>query len=182
MTLSAVVLALLLPAAPARVDSISATDLQGKAVNIQTAGKITAVLFISTQCPVSNAYNERMNALYAEYSKKGVQFVFLNANATEPAAEVAQHAKDVGFSFPVYKDNSNAEADRFAAEFTPHVFVIGKDSELIYKGGFDDARNVARVTKTYLKDALDAALSGNPVATSETRAFGCTIKRVKRST
>jgi len=181
MTLPAIVLALLLPATPARIDSISATDLQGKAVTIKTSGKITAVLFVSTQCPVSNDYNERMTALYNEYSKKGVQFVFLNANSTEPASEVAKHAKDVGFSFPVYKDNNNAEADRFAAEFTPHVFAIGKNSEFVYKGGFDDARNAARVTKTYLKDALDAALAGKPPAAPETKAFGCTIKRVKKS-
>jgi len=181
MTLSAVTLALLLSATPARIDSIIATDLQGKPVTIQTAGKVTAVLFISTQCPVSNDYNERMNALYAAYSKQGVQFVFLNANSTEPAADVARHAKDVSFAFPVYKDNQNAEADRFGAEFTPHVFVIGKDSQIAYKGGFDDARNVARVTKTYLKDALDATLAGRPVAQSETKAFGCTIKRARKS-
>lgn len=180
-TLAAFAAALVLLGAPGKVDAIKATSLDGKPVEIQTAGKITAVIFISTQCPISNDYNERMKALYNEFSGKGVQFVFLNANSTESSAEAAEHARKNGFPFPVYKDVDNVEADRFAAEFTPHVFVIGKNSEIIYRGAIDDSRPADKVTKTYLKDVLNAAIAGSPLPYTETKAFGCTIKRVKKS-
>ncbi len=183
MTMFAAIAAFLaMLGAPGKVESIKATDLDGKPVEIQTAGKITTVIFISTQCPISNDYNERMKALYNEFSPKGVQFAFLNSNSTESAADAAEHARKHGFPFRVLKDINNVEADRFAAEFTPHVFVIGKNSEIIYRGAIDDSRPADKVTKTYLKDVLNAALAGKPLPVTETKAFGCTIKRVKKST
>jgi protein-disulfide isomerase len=181
-TLAAFAAALVMLGAPGKVDVIKATDLDGKPVEIQTAGKITAVIFISTQCPISNDYNERMKALYNEFSPRGVQFVFLNANSTESSAEAAEHARKHGFPFRVLKDVNNVEADRFGAEFTPHVFVIGKNSEVIYRGAIDDSRPADKVTRRYLQDVLNAALDGKPLPVTETKAFGCTIKRVKKST
>lgn len=180
--LAAIAAALAMLGTPGKVESIKATDLDGKPVEMQTTGKITTVIFISTQCPISNDYNERMKALYNEFSPRGVQFVFLNSNSTESSAEVAKHARKHGFLFRVLKDVNNVEADRFSAEFTPHVFVIGKNSEVIYRGAIDDSRPADKVTRTYLKDVLNAALEGKPLPVTETKAFGCTIKRVKKST
>ena len=42
-----------------------------------------------------------MESLYQDYSTKDVRFVFVNANFNEPAKEVADHAKEAGFTFPV---------------------------------------------------------------------------------
>src|SRR5256885_2049278 len=67
----------------------------------------TVLIFTSTQCPISNSYNERMNALYKDYSGKNVQFVFVNANANESPAEIADHVRKNGFAFKVYKDAGN---------------------------------------------------------------------------
>jgi hypothetical protein len=166
---------------PATFDSFEVKDLSGAPVRIATAGKVTAVVFISQQCPVSNAYNERMTALYNEMKDK-VQFVFLNANSTESVEVVAEHARQVGFSFPVYKDWDNVQADRLDAQFTPHAFVIGPDSKLVYHGGIDDAQNPARVTRNTLRDVLEAVSAGKPAPVSETKAFGCSIKRVRKNT
>src|SRR5262249_35483099 len=55
--------------------------------------KAVAVIFVATKCPVSNAYNDRMAALGRDYTAKGIAVVGINANKTEPAAEVAEHAK-----------------------------------------------------------------------------------------
>ncbi|MCX6596843.1 MAG: redoxin domain-containing protein [Acidobacteria bacterium] len=144
-------------------------------------GKVTVVAFISVQCPISNDYNERMEALYRDYSSKGVKFIFVNANASEPAAEVATHAKSAGFSFPVYKDQGNAAADKFGAQVTPETFVMNEAGVVLYHGAIDNARNPARVTAKGLHDALEAVLNGKAVPQAETKAFGCTIKRVRRS-
>jgi hypothetical protein len=162
-------------------ESFDVKDLSGAPVHIATAGKVTAVVFISQQCPVSNAYNERMTALYNAMSGK-VQFVFLNANSTESAVVVAEHARRVGFTFPVYKDWDNIQADRLDAQFTPHAFVIGPDSRLVYHGGIDDAQNQARVTRNTLQEVLEAVSSGKAAPVSETKAFGCSIKRARKTT
>jgi peroxiredoxin len=140
------------------------------------AGKITVVTFIATQCPISNDYNERMQALYSDYSSRGVKFVFINSNRQESPAEVEEHAAKNGFSFKVYKDPGNVVADQFAAQVTPEAYVA-VDGKIVYHGRIDDARK-GEITDHSLRRALDAALAGKTPEKAETKAFGCTIKRV----
>lgn len=164
-----------------KIADFNVQDLNGKSVAYsQLKGDVTVVTFVSTKCPISNDYNERMKQVFADY-KARVKFVFLNSNANEPAAEVEAHAKEVGFAFPVYKDASNTVADRFGATVTPESYVIDKTGTIVYHGYIDDARNPARVTTQGLRKAMDAALTGQAIGQAETKAFGCTIKRVRKS-
>jgi peroxiredoxin len=142
-------------------------------------GSITLVLFISVQCPVSNAYNDRMSALYRDYAPKGVKFIVINANRTESSSAVAQHAREHNFPFTVYKDQGNIVADRFGATVTPEAYVIDGEDKVRYHGSIDDSKNPSHVSTQRLRLALDAVLAGNPPPQAETKAFGCTIKRMK---
>ncbi len=164
------------------VGDFSLEDTEGNTVRLSALkGEVTVITFIATKCPISNDYNERMKAAFKEYTPRGVKFVFINSNNTEPAAEVAGHAGKSGFEFKVYKDNQNVVADRFGAEFTPEFFVLDKGGVIRYHGALDNSRNLAGVKSQWLRGALDAMLGGNAVAPAETKAFGCTIKRVKKA-
>jgi len=164
-----------------KVADFKVQDVAGQEVSFsQLKGDLTVVTFVSVQCPISNDYNERMKAVFNDYKKK-VNFVFLNANNTEPASAVIEHAKQVGFTFPVHKDAGNAIADKFGANVTPESYVIDKTGTLVYHGYIDDARNPARVKDQGLRNALDSVLAGKAVAQPETKAFGCTIKRKRSS-
>jgi peroxiredoxin len=166
----------------ANVGDFTVQDLKGAPIAFyRLKGDITAVIFIATQCPVSNAYNERMKSLYADYAPKGVHFLFVNANSTEPAAEVEKHAQSHAFPFPVYKDAGNVVADRFGAQATPEVYVMDKTGTMRYHGSIDDSQQESRIQNQWLRQALDAMIAGRPVEKSETKAFGCTIKRVRKS-
>jgi len=147
-----------------------------------SAADATVLIFVSTQCPISNSYNSRMNALYKDYAGKNVQMVFVNANANESPAEIEQHAKANQFPFTVHKDAANALADKFGATVTPETYVFDKSGVLRYHGYIDDAANAARVQVQGARKAIDAVLAGKPVEMKETRSFGCTIKRVRKST
>src|SRR5574340_337568 len=165
-----------------KVHGFSLQDVKGNPVEYASLkGDVTVVLFIATQCPISNDYNERMNALYKQYAAKGVKFIFVNANSTEPAAEVEEHAKK-NFAFAVYKDAGNTVADRFGAQVTPEAFVMDKDGVIRYHGYIDDSRNPQRISRQSLRDAMDAVLAGRPVPAAQTKAFGCTIKKAKKRT
>ena len=74
-----------------------------------------------------------------------MKFVFVNSNSTEPAAEVAEHAKQVNFAFPVYKDENNVVADQFGAQVTPEAYVIDQTGAVRYHGYVDDSRNASRI-------------------------------------
>ncbi len=164
------------------VGDFAVRNLQGAPVQFSTLkGPVTVVTFIATGCPVSNAYNERMKALYDDYARKGVKFVFLNANRTESAADVANHAAAHGFPFAVYKDDNNQVADRFGASATPEAFVIDSAGVIRYHGSIDDSQEESRVRTPRLRNALDAVLAGRQPDPAETTAFGCGIKRVPKT-
>lgn len=57
-----------------KVGEFSLAGANGAAVTY-APGQPTLVVFTSVQCPVSNAYNERMKALYNDYSGKGIRFL-----------------------------------------------------------------------------------------------------------
>ena len=158
------------------------TDVKGNPVTISTANAdATVLVFIATKCPISNDYNERMKKLHGDFAGRKVQFAFVNANVSEPADEVVSHARSNGFAFQVYKDVDNVLADKYSAQFTPEVFVFAKDGTQKYHGAIDDSRNAAKITREHLRIALDEILTGKAVTTSDTKAFGCTIKRAKKA-
>ena len=140
--------------------------------------KAVVLMFIATQCPVSNGYNGRMVSLFNDYKDKGIVFIGINSNKQESAKEVKQHAKDHGFEFTILKDDSNVIADKFGASVTPEIYVVSRAFEILYHGRIDDSRREAEVSSHDLRNALDEVTSGKPVSVSETRAFGCTIKKI----
>ncbi len=175
----------LLAAAPelgAPAPQFTLTALDGKTFSLAEAAKshkAVVVMFIATKCPYSNAYNDRMRDLAAVYAKQGVLFAGINSNKTEPAAEVAAHAKQHGLTFPIMKDQDNKVADLYDARHTPEIFVVDPEGKLRYHGRIDENyEDAARVTSPDLKNALDAMLAGRAIAKAETKAFGCSIKRV----
>ena len=145
--------------------------------SLRQGKKAAVVIFISVQCPVSNAYDQRMVTLATAYQTKDVAFAGIYSNVTEPTAECADHAKRSGFSFAVLKDDRSAVADAYGARHTPEVYVVGANGIVVYHGRIDDSQDPAGVQSKDLANALDDILAGKPVANPETKAFGCAIKR-----
>src|SRR5438128_902471 len=159
---------------------LGGTSGQTVDVGADQGRKAVVLMFIATQCPVSNAYNERMAALSREYAAKGVAFVGINSNRQESVEEIAGHAAQHGLAFPILKDVGNVQADHFGAQVTPEIYVYDPGWVLRYHGRIDDDRSGANVKSQDLRAALDAVLAGRAVPVAETKAFGCTIKRVSR--
>lgn len=172
---------LLFAGAPSKVESFSLNNYDGKSVSLGDFkdAKAIVLMFISTECPVSNAYNERMAALYKDYNAKGVVFLGINANKAETLEDIKAHAAEHAFGFPILKDVNNVIADKLEANHTPEIYVVAPSSlDLLYHGRIDDSMREAKVKNKDLRTALDEILAGKPVSVKETKAFGCTIKRV----
>jgi peroxiredoxin len=170
------------PTIGAPAPDIKLITLDGKPFTLSEAVKgknAVVVMFIATKCPYSNAYNDRMRDMANDYGKQGVLFVGINSNKSEPAEEVGSHGKQHGFTFPLMKDPDNKAADLYGARHTPEVFVVDGAGTLRYHGRIDEnSDNPARVTSPDLKNALDAMIANKPIVRAETKAFGCSIKRV----
>ena len=171
-----------IPAAPtigATIEDFTLPDYTGTDRSLKSlAGKKgTVLLFIAVQCPVSNAYNERMEKLAQDYKAKGIAVIGINSNVKEDADAVRGHAAENKLSFPILKDPSNKISDKLGATVTPEAYFLGADNKLLYHGRIDNSRNGDNIESTELRNAVDATLAGKPVEKTEAKAFGCTIKR-----
>ena len=163
-----------------KYEGFTLTDYDGNKHSLSdyTESKAIVIMFIATKCPVSNDYNSRMEKVFNDYKDKEVTFLGINSNKSEDISEIGIHAKDNELTFTILKDEKNIIADKFEASYTPEILVLCNDFELLYHGRIDNSRRESEVKATDLRDALDEILSGKSVSNPETKAFGCTIKRI----
>lgn len=167
------------PAIGATIADFSLPDASGKEHTLASlAGKNGSVLiFMAVQCPVSNAYNERMEKLAQGYKAKGINVIGINSNVGDSADAVKAHAVEKNLTFVILKDAGNKIADRLGASVTPEAYFIDASNKLLYRGRIDNSKNAEGVTSSELREALDATLAGKPITKTTANAFGCTIKR-----
>ena len=168
------------PAIGATIEDFTLPGADGKEHALASLkGKNGSVLiFVAVQCPVSNAYNDRMEKLAQDYKARGINVIGINANAAETGESVKAHAVANKLTFPLLKDPSNKIADRLGASVTPEAYLLDASNKLLYRGRIDNSKNGDQITSSELRDAIEATLAGKPVAKTTANAFGCSIKRV----
>jgi len=160
----------------------TAADLNGKAHSLKDhRGRIAVIVFLSTECPFSNAYIERLRAIASDYSKKNVALLGVNSNPAESLDQIREHARKNKLDFTILKDEGSRVADAYGALRTPEVFVVDGAGALLYRGRIDNSKETARVKRNDLREALDETLAGKAVSQPETKAFGCPIKMVRKN-
>jgi peroxiredoxin len=159
-----------------RGQSISLKDFKDK--------KAVVVVFIGTECPLSNAVLPSLAQLHKEYAPKGIQFLGINSNRHDTPEQIAAHAEKYGIPFAVLKDADNHVADQFGARRTPEVFLLDAEGKLRYQGRVDDQFGVgykrAKPTRRDLAEALNEVLAGKPVTQATTPVAGCVIARATK--
>lgn len=144
--------------------------------------RVVVVMFSCNHCPYVKAYEERFIELQKDYKDKGVVLVTINPNDDKRYPEdsfenMKIRAREKGFNFPYLRDESQAVARAYGATRTPEVFVFDEKRILRYHGRIDDnVYEPSQVRQHYLRDALDAILSGNKVPIEDTEPVGCTVK------
>lgn len=167
-------------AAAKKVENFKLKDYNGKEHSLADYkdSKAIVVIFVATECPISNDYNSRMAELYESYKDKGVAFIGINSNKQESVPDIKEHAAKNNLQFPILKDEKNIIADKVGASVTPEVYLLNINFEILYHGRIDDSRDQSSVESKDLSKALDEVLAGKKVSNNNTKAFGCTIKRI----
>jgi peroxiredoxin len=154
-------------------------SVPGEAQSPQSlSGKPVVFIFWSFKCPVSLAYDDRMNALQVKYSPKGVAVFGVASAANETPAEIRANTANLHLTVPVLLDSEGSFAEALGATHAPSVFIFDENKILRYKGALDNNKKPGDSQRVaYVEDALDAILAGRPVPVSETRPFGCGLRR-----
>jgi thiol-disulfide isomerase/thioredoxin len=152
---------------------------------------VLVVVFTANHCPTAQAYEERIQALEADYRPKGVALVAISPNdpravrldelgytdLSDSLDEMVVRARERGFKFPyLYDGETQAVSRLYGPQATPHVFVFDKERRLRFSGRIDDKENPALAGTHETRDAIEALLAGKPVPVEKTKVFGCSIK------
>jgi hypothetical protein len=159
-------------------------DLAGKTVNPfqLAAGKALVLIFVRSDCPISNRYAPTVKALNDQYKEKAL-FVLVYPDKAETTATIREHLQEYGYKLTAMRDPQHQLVKLGQAEITPEVAVFGSNGNLVYHGRIDNwyedfGRARPSPTTHELQDALTAALNGTgPIATQP--AVGCYISDLR---
>ncbi len=186
MVLASVMLDSFTPPASREIGDFSLIDTDGKEVSLKSypSAKGFIVVFTCNHCPFAKLYPPRLNDLNEKYGPLGVPVIAISSTDTVSYEEdtypkMVEKAKKEHFNFPYLYDGAQAVARQFAAQRTPHAFVLWKENGkwmVRYNGAIDDnGAEPQKVKKHYVADAVDQLLAGKDVVVKETKSIGCQV-------
>jgi peroxiredoxin len=165
-------------------DTISSSDL---------TEDVIVLAFLANHCPWVKGMDGDLVKLVAEMKGRSVKVVGVSVNHMEadrlPAMKA--HSAKVGYNFAYVFDESQEIGRKLGAARTPEYFVFNKERELVYMGLlYNSPARMTRdgsvkytngdPTEFYVRDAIEAALSGKAAPLAETRAQGCSLEYVQQ--
>lgn len=144
-------------------------------------GNIHVIVFVGTECPISNRYAPELGRIAREYASRGVRMFLAYADPAVDEARVTKHVAEFypGVTISPYLDRDGSLARELGARATPTAVILTPMGR-VYRGRIDDLylslTQVRREpTERTLRLSLDAVLGGRPVPHPETPAVGCSI-------
>jgi len=142
-------------------------------------GRVTVLVFLSTECPLCNRAIPDLNALAARYAGRAA-FLAVNPEKDRSAEEVLRHDREYALAFPTVLDPEQRLSRAVRATVTPEAVVLGGDGAVLYRGRVDDravdfGKVRPRPRREDLRIAVDEALAGRPISIPETPVLGCFI-------
>ncbi len=144
------------------------------------------VIFTCNTCPYAKMYEERIIELHKDYADKGFPVIAINPNDPNQSpgdsfAEMKARAATKKYPFPYLLDETQDITRAYGATRTPHVFLLKKEGadkfKVAYIGAIDNNyRDAKAANDKYVRNAVEALLSGKPVMNKSTKAIGCGIK------
>ena len=161
-----------------------ALDLDGRPADPlkDPKAKLTVLLFVRSDCPISNRYAPEVRRLHDAYAAKGIAFWMVYPDPDERADAIRRHLEEYEFGVPGLRDPRHALVKAAGATVTPEAAVF-KGSAMVYRGRIDDrwadlGRMRPEPAVHDLENAIRDVLAGKSVS-RRTRAVGCDIPELE---
>lgn len=158
-----------------------AVDLAGTAVDPlkQAAGKVLVLVFVRTDCPISNRYAPLIQEMNVKYAS-GAAFYLVFPDKDESPEQIRSYLNEYGYKLPALRDLEHALVKKGQVKVTPEVAVFDAKRELVYRGRIDnlylDFGKARRAATTHeLADAIEAASKGVAPPAAAVEGIGCFI-------
>lgn len=160
-------------------------DLAGKPIDPLTSGsgKPVVLVFVRTDCPISNRYAPKLQQLSAKYGRD-VAFWLVYPDKDESPRAIRKHLQEYGYKISALRDPQHALVERSQVRVTPEAAVFDVKGQLVYHGRIDNwyesvGRARPEATTHELADGIDAALHGTTIALKATSPVGCYISDLR---
>ncbi len=141
------------------------------------------LLFVRTDCPISNRYAPEIQRLQSLFQTSGIDFQLIYPEPEISVQRIEKYQREYKYAMKGLPDVAHGYVARAAVHSTPEaaVFVRGR---LVYHGRIDDrwvdiGKVRSQPTRHDLQDVLTAVIEGRAPPFSETKAIGCAIEAVK---
>jgi len=158
-----------------------AIDLAGKPFDPFRAasGKVVVLIFVRTDCPISNRYAPMLRQLGTDRVDRAT-FFLVYPSRKETTETIRRHLKEFGYPLAAIRDPQHILVKQSAAQITPEAAVFNAKGQLVYHGRIDnlyeDFSHTRKQPTTHeLADAVEAATAGKSLVASATPAVGCYI-------
>jgi thiol-disulfide isomerase/thioredoxin len=156
-------------------------SLEGKPIDpIKISnGKVTVLIFVRTDCPISNRYAPLLEKLQSEFADKA-KFWLVYPDKKSTSQQITEHLHQFHYSIPALRDPDHSLVKLSLAAVTPESAVFDSQGRVIYHGRIDNlyedaSRARPAATSHELQDAIDAAIGGKPAPIASAPSIGCYI-------
>lgn len=171
--------------------NLPATDGQFYRLSDFSQASILVIIFTCNHCPTAQAYEDRIKQIVKDYAEKGVQVLAISPNSVrgillnelaysdvgDSFEDMVIRARDKEYNFPYLYDGDTHEASmQYGPVATPQAFVFDNERRLTYVGRLDKSEKPGTANAEDLRQAIDFALAGKPLAQPSTKTFGCSVK------
>ena len=146
---------------------------------LQTPGvRATVLIFVRSDCPISNRYAPEIQRIAVRFSAQGVKFWLVYPDASETTDSIEKHRAEYHYDLGILRDPKHVLVDAAKVRVTPEAAVFLPGRKLVYHGRIDNryvdfGKARSAPTTHDLEAALDAVIAGKPVPNETTRAVGC---------
>jgi peroxiredoxin len=165
------------------------TDLDGATVKLSDfKGKTVVLEWFNPGCPyvVASHTKGSLVGAAARAKKNGVVWLAINSGAPRKQGHGLESnraaAKKWNMNHPILLDERGTVGKAYGATNTPHMYVIDASGTLRYRGAIDNSPDGEGLSPKggtlirYVDVALEDLAAGRPIQTTDTKAYGCSVK------
>lgn len=151
-------------------------------------GKTVVLEWTNHECPYVKKHYEsgNMQQLQKQATDKGVIWLSIVSSAegkqgytTPEESQMLIEKQNINATARLH-DPSGEVGRLYGAKTTPHMYVINSEGTLVYAGAIDDNPSpnpaVIENSENYVLAALNSLEKNEPIATSMTKPYGCSVK------
>jgi len=124
----------------AQLPDVEVQDLDQNWISLEKLGgeKLTVIDFWATWCKPCVTGIPKLNSIYQEFSKQGVEFIGVNVDGPRNQSKVKPFANSLGIKYPIVLDPNQDLVNDFNVTAFPTLIVLNsKGKEVFVHEGFN---------------------------------------------